>query len=112
MNSCCVWVACENFRVVFYSLLKVLWFLKIFSKTPILPFLTLFWFVCSSNSLKGSSGIISFDGYFILGNDINMTGVTKSYRKRLTHEGLTLRDKEGKVHYFDMKDGLKEADLN
>lgn len=27
-------------------------------------------------------------------NDINMTGVTKSYRKRLTHEGLTLRDKE------------------
>jgi hypothetical protein len=27
-------------------------------------------------------------------------------------EYLTLRDKEGKVHYFDMKDGLKEADLN
>ena len=27
-------------------------------------------------------------------------------------EYLTLRDKEGKVHYFDAKDGLKEADLN
>jgi hypothetical protein len=27
-------------------------------------------------------------------------------------EYLTLRDKEGKVHYFDMKDGLKESDLN
>ena len=27
-------------------------------------------------------------------DDINMTGVTKSYRKRLKHDGLTLRDKE------------------
>lgn len=44
-------------------------------------------------------------------NDVNMTGVTKSYRRRLNYDGLTLRDKEREKRAKQIL-GLEPEEIN